>query len=359
MVHSLRQPKILSWLSLLCLLLFYRSVRAQIITDFFAEEVIGTLDAQTLQNPMGKNNKSRSRGIDIAYQGTGGVSFQEKDTPLDRPLPQLNHLGLLVLKLRIPVMLKDNFSLVVGTSYRPENYNVDNIPTDFVPEFTTMDQTTMKSTGFQVIANRTLNKNASLTFRLKTTYNGDFSGFVNIDHRYAIYSASGVYGVQKTKAIEWGVGLNINSSFRNRLVPLPIFLYNRTFNEKWGLELFLPASAKIRHNPRPNTIFLGGINFSSRNYRLDVERRFDNNELVNADYILRHSEIQMGVEIEQQIIPWLWLHARLGYQLNFRTTFDAKNEFANEFAIRPDNTPFFRLGIFVSPPDDRLGTRNK
>ncbi|MEM6318566.1 MAG: DUF6268 family outer membrane beta-barrel protein [Bacteroidota bacterium] len=354
MIHPLRQPKILFWLCALCLILLSRSVHAQIIPEFFAEEVIGTLDAKALQNPMVEDNKSRSRGLDIAYQLLTQTSFQEEDTPLDRPLPQLSRLDLLILKLKIPIILKDKFNLVVGASYRPENYNVDNIPTAFAPEFAKMNETTMKSTGFQVIANRILNKNAYLTFRMKITYNGDFAGFLDFDHRYAIYTLSGIYGVQKNEAIEWGVGLTLNSSFRNRLVPLPLFLYNRTFNKKWGIEVLLPASINIRHNPRPHTILLGGVNFAGRNYRLDVERRLDNNELVNADYILRHSEIQMGVEIEQRIIPWLWLHARLGYQLNFRTTFDAKNEFANEFAIRPDNTPFFRLGIFVSPPDDRL-----
>ncbi|MEM9888185.1 MAG: DUF6268 family outer membrane beta-barrel protein [Bacteroidota bacterium] len=323
--------------------------------DFFAEEIVGVFEGESLQAfSAGLKNKSRSRGVDIAYQGINNVLWEETDTPLDRPLPKLNHLGLLVLKLRMPIILKDDFRFLLGASYRPEYYNISNFTEAFDSELARVDDTSMKSTAFQGIAMKSINETTTITFRFKASYNGDYNGFINFDHRYAIYSLTGLYGVNKGKNIEWSVGLTLNSSFRNRFVPLPIFLYNRNFNQRWGIELSLPASAKVRYAPKPTTILLAGSNFSSRNYRINVERPTDNNGVADADYILRHSEIQTGIEIEQQIVPWIWLHARMGYQINFRTTFDARNEFANQFAVQPGNTSFFRLGVFVSPPDKLL-----
>lgn len=343
-------------LSLIYYCTFIGFIQAQIAPDFFVEDAV---DAETLRGvdcnwcTPGLKNKSRSRGLEIAYQALGNSLYKTVETPLKDPFPELNHLGLLILKLKAPVILKENFKFLVGASYRPEYYNIGNFSGNFSPEFAQVDGETMKSTAFQALATKSLNEYSYLTFRFKAKYNGDYEGFVDFNKRYGIYSLTGIYGVKKSELLEWGIGLTFNSSFRNRFIALPVFLYNRNFNQKWGIELFLPAIAKIRYNLSPKTILLGGVNFSSRNYRINVERDI-NMSTVNADYILRHSEIQMGIELEQKIVPWIWLNARIGYQTNFRTTFEAKNEFAREFAVEPTNAPFLRLGIFVSPPDKMM-----
>lgn len=343
-------------LSLICYSVSIITIDAQIAPDFFVEDAV---DAETLRGvdcdwcKPGLKNKSRSRGLDIAYQAISNSPYKEAETPLKQPFPEINHLGLLVLKLKVPVILKDNFKFLVGASYRPEYYNIDNFSGNFAPEFAQIDGETMKSTAFQALGTKSINEYSYLTFRFKAKYNGDYEGFVDFNKRYGIYSLTGIYGVKKSELLEWGIGLTFNTSFRNRFVALPVFLFNRNFNQKWGIELFLPAIAKLRYNLSPKTILLAGINFSSRNYRINVERDADMS-IVNADYILRHSEIQMGIELEQKIVPWIWLNARVGYQANFRTTFEAQNEFAREFAVEPTDAPFVRLGIFISPPDKMM-----
>lgn len=339
---------------LFALLLFIQlSTSAQIAPDFMVEDAV---DAEALSGidcnwcKPGLKNKSRSRGLDIAYQALGNSVYEETDVPTIS-LPKIEHLGLLVLKVKVPILLKENFKLLAGASYRPEYYDLDNFSGEFAPEFAQIDGETMKSTAFQVLGTKSLNEYSYLTFRAKAKYNGDYQGFVNFDNRYAIYSASVMYGVKKSELLEWGVGLTFNTSFRNRFIALPVFLYNRNFNQQWGIELFLPAIAKVRYNFSPSTIVLAGVNFGSRNYRINVDRAMNTEAPVVADYILRHSEIQMGIEVEQKIIPWIWANARVGYQTNFQTTFEARNEFATEFSIDPTNAPFIRLGIFISPPD--------
>ncbi|MFK7934559.1 MAG: DUF6268 family outer membrane beta-barrel protein [Saprospiraceae bacterium] len=342
---------------LAALILKANLLKAQIAPNFLVEDAIDTesligVDCDWCK--PGLKNKSRSRGLDIAYQALGNSFFEETETPLKRPFPELDHLGLLILKIKIPLILKDDFKLLVGASYRPEYYDIGNFTGNFEPEFAQIDGETMKSTAFQVLATKALNEYSYLTLRLKTKFNGDYEGFVNFNKRYGIYTLSGMYGVKKSELLEWGVGLTINSSFRNRFIALPVFLYNRNFNQKWGIELFLPAIAKVRYNLSPKTILLAGINFSSRNYRINVERPFDTTDFVMADYVLRHSEIQMGIELEQKIVPWIWVNARVGYQTNFRTSFEAKNEFARSFEVEPTDAPFIRLGIFISPPDKMM-----
>lgn len=345
-------------LLLFIILLITTSINAQVAPDFFVEDAV---DAETLRGldcdwcQPGLANKSRSRGLDIAYQSTGRSSLlaTNADGTTERIFPELNQLNLLVLKLKIPIIVKEDFKFLLGTSYRPEYYNLAEIGTVYAPEFAQLDGETMKSSAIQALATKALDEYSYLSFRFKAKYNGDYSGFINFDKRYAIYSFTALYGVKKTELVEWGVGITFNSSFRNRFIALPVFQYNRNFNQKWGIELFLPAIAKLRYNHSPKTIFMAGVNFSSRNYRLGVTQQLPEQEVL-ADYVVRHSEIQMGVEVEQKIIPWLWASARVGYQTNFRTSFEDKNEFATPFEVEPTNMPFLRVGIFISPPDNMI-----
>lgn len=340
-------------LFLLFLLLSSCLLNAQVVSDFLVDDAV---DSEALRDlkcewcEPGVRYKSRSRGLDIAYQTIGSSTYEKSSNSINDNLPELERLNLLVLKIKVPVLLKDNFKLIIGTSYRPEYYDFAAFTSTVPPEFVQIDSETMKSSAVQVLATQKLDKKRYWVFRAKAKYNGDYEGFINFDHRYRNYTISAMYGKKASSTLDWGVGLTLNHSFRRSFIALPIFQYNRDFNYKWGVEIFLPVTAKLRYNVNRETILLAGVNFGTRSYRIGVEQMI-NQENVAADYSVRHAEIQMGIELERQIIPWLWASARVGYQTNFRTEFEAQNEFARDFEVDPSNAPFIRLGVFVSPPD--------
>ncbi|MBK8501526.1 MAG: hypothetical protein IPL46_04565 [Saprospiraceae bacterium] len=169
----------------------------------------------------------------------------------------------------------------------------------------------------------------------------DFGG------QYAIYKGLAFYGIKPNENLEWGFGLNLSTGFRRSTI-LPFFLYNRNFNDRWGLESALPAYIFGRLNLGRKSIMLLGAEYSSGSYRLGVNS--SNKSLL--DYALNHSEIIGSLRLEQQLSSWLWANVKVGYQLNFSTDFDSKAINTSSFQVEPADGFFFRIGAFISPPDD-------
>jgi hypothetical protein len=102
----------------------------------------------------------------------------------------------------------------------------------------------------------------------------------------------------------------------------------------------------VRHNYSPKTIFLTGFRFSSSSYSLKLD-----DGILDEIFALNHSEIKFTINLEQKFSPWFWVDFAIGYQYNFNTDFDAKLLNEESFQVRPENSPFFKVGIFLSPPD--------
>ena len=114
--------------------------------------------------------------------------------------------------------------------------------------------------------------------------------------------------------------------------------------------MVLPALINIRYNASPKLLFLGGIRYNSRSYRLNIE------ELDDTIYHLNHSEIRTTLIMEKQLTNWVWIDATIGYQFNFSTDFNAPNNPDASFQVEPGMSPFIKFGVFISPPSS---VRNK
>jgi hypothetical protein len=296
----------------------------------------------------GVQNKSRSRGLEISYLwNRGGILDPENEFSQGAP-SIIDNLSNLIFKLKIPIVNQEGFKLLAGFSYRPEQYYFDRIGPDYRTVFQYLNGKTLKNTGFEIFGSQSFNERHYAVLRLKAAYNGDYSGWVNTDQRYAIYNATAVFGIKKSEDLEYGFGLNFTHSFRNT-IALPFFIYNRNFSAKWGLESVLPALAVLRYNASPRTIFLGGFRYNSRSYAIELPEMQQ-----SVQYAMNHSEVRLFLSAEQNLLPWVWLDAELGYQFNFNTDFEAKSAQAVDFTVSPSNAPYFKLGIFISPPDSYL-----
>jgi len=268
---------------------------------------------------------------------------EETDFPLTAPFSEAS-LQQLSVKLKVPIVNKEGLKLLVGASYRPETYDFSAIGSDFQPVFNYLNGRTLKSSGFDAILTKSWNEKFYSSFRFRLLYNGDYSGVINTDSRFAIYNFSGLFGVKKHDNKEWGVGLNFSQSFRRTLV-LPFFLYNHTFNDKWGVELILPALMVARYNVSERSILLFGLRYNSSSYSIETD------ELMPQVFELNHSEARATLTLQQRFHPWLWFDANAGIQYNFSTDFDAKDNEMASFQVTPGIAPYFKLGIFVSPPN--------
>jgi hypothetical protein len=55
--------------------------------------------------------------------------------------------------------------------------------------------------------------------------------------------------------------------------------------------------------------------------------------------------------LEQEIRPWVWFNAEVGFQYNFSTDFEVPANEIQSVMVEPDHTPYFKVGLFICPPD--------
>lgn len=313
----------------------------------FPEDIdAGAVNIRCLCKP-GVVNKSRSRGIDIAYQLTTNANLEEQNNVLLPPLSRLRTLQLFILKLKAPIINKEGFKLLLGYNYMPERYSFERIGEDFGSAFRSLDEKRLKSNALSLLATYSINDRYYASVRGRVAANGDYESWIDFDNRYAVYNLISIFGIKKREDTEWGFGLSFSHSFR-RTIALPFLFYNRSFNEKWGIESVLPVMIMGRYNIKPGSILLFGFTYNSRSYSVDL----DNPETFNPSiYHLNHSELLIQTSLEQQIIPWLWFNVRGGFQFNFSTDFELEGEGPGSFQVDPQDAFFFRVGIFLSPPD--------
>ncbi len=291
-------------------------------------------------------NKSRSRGLEISYNLLQGGELDNAEGVFQEPYNRLKSLEALNIKVKIPLILKDGLKVLAGYSYQPEMYRFSRVGASYNEVFTHINNTRLKSNSFALYATKPIDEKYYAGLRIKASFNGDYEGWVDSDAQYMSYNATGIFGVKESNDLEWGLGVYYSKSFRSTRL-LPILMYNRNFNSRWGLETVFPVVIMGRYNINPRSILLFGSEYNSRSYAIDVEQGYPQ----PTHYHLNHSELRLLFSLERRLVPWVWFNLEGGYQFNFNTGLADKTFEQNSFKIDPANNLFFKVGIFLSPPD--------
>ncbi len=150
-----------------------------------------------------------------------------------------------------------------------------------------------------------------------------------------------IYGWKKSDYLMWGLG--ISRTYRlGRPLFVPVFLYNRTFNDRWGIEALVPARAFLRYNINPNSMLLGGVELEGQQFAIDGTNAW-----------LQRGEIKPRISWEKKLYQFFWISAQAGYRINGRynlvNNYNGKE--SDEFIKNTwGNTPYINFSInFVSP----------
>lgn len=327
-------------------LLLAQNIFAQLKPDFFPEDVSPEgIEVRCFCKP-GVQNKSRSKGLEVSYGRLGKGTFKDEEGKFTAPLSEYKSWQRLKVSLKVPVVNKDNLKVLLGYKYRSESFDVSRFGGDFTEAFQGLDASNLKNVSLSAYITKPLNEKSYLAFRIRYTASGNYSGLMDFGSDYAIYKGLAFFGIKPSEDFEWGLGLNVSSSFR-RTTVLPFFVYNRNFNERWGIESALPGYVLGRYNLGEKSILLFGFEYNSDSYRMKVNQT--SNGVI--DYALNHSEVHGLLRLEQQIAPWIWGNVKAGYQLNFSSDFESKSVNTTSFQVEPTDGFFFQIGVFISPPD--------
>lgn len=293
--------------------------------------------------------KSRTRGAEVFYTISSGGIVQESGTETTNTLAQMQSYEHYGAKLYIPLLLRNDFKVLLGYSYQPERFRYGRVSPELQPLIYNFQNKNLKSNGYTLLITKSLDRDHYMAFRAKVAFNGDYAQWMNFEQRYRTMNAFGLYGFKKNEDFEWGVGLYFSKNMRSWLL-LPFAFMHKNFNEKWGIELAPPAYVYGRYNMNKKSILLFGGEFNSRMYSIDSEHQTSIGQQ-QIEYTMNHAEVDAMVSLEHQLMPWVWFSMKGGYQIWLPGRFRAENAPLPSLPVHLPDAPFFQVSLFLSPPD--------
>ena len=261
------------------------------------------------------------------------------------------------VKAYVPLVNNPHFKMVAGFNYFFEQFNFEEPnTTKEYPLYANLEDRNLKTISGQLVMLRPINEKNFYVFRIKGELNGDYTSKEVAVPDYLKTTAEFLYGWKKSPSLSYGIGVQVGYNLGRRRI-YPAFLYNRTFNPKWGIEAILPANADIRYNASERSLWFAGFALDGAAYNINVK------DIGNPAYEtleLRRSEIRERIRWEREIYDFLWFGAEVGYRNNL--TFDAFDKDEDDgfqpfgggddpvIDNRLKDAAFFSIEIFLVPP---------
>ena len=319
----------------------------------------GNLEVLTDDHPVysrpGVRYRSQSRGVAIRYEnqgpfdwkGQGGVAGGNQ---------AVTRLEQFTFKFKIPLLNKPRTKVLLGYEWDTEKYYFADPYAGFENQqtlFQLLDERRLKANKLSAYVTHSWDERFYSSGRFRVSFNGDYQGLIDFDNIYRTYSAALVYGKKVDDDTEWAVGITYSNN-KARQIALPFFVYNRTFNERWGLQTALPGQAYLRRNVgrRMVNTFLLGATFDSRYYAVNTGSRGGFEEL--GQFFLRNNGIRTMLQYEHNLSKWVWVFGQGGYYIPVRTRFNPEDNIDLDIETTVGGRPFFRIGMFLAPPKEMI-----
>ena len=313
-------------------------------------------DEKEFANPsvlgMGK-----SKGIIVNYewQPDFGITSTSPQASIGDKQGEVRRNNKFDVKAYAPLFNNPHFKMVAGFNYSFEEFNFEYpLPPEY-PFYNNIEDKNLKSISGQLVMLRPINEKNFYVLRAKGELNGDYTSKEVAVPDYLKTTVEFLYGWKKSPSYSYGFGAQLGYALGRRRI-YPAFLFNRTFNPKWGIEAILPANADVRYNASERSLWFAGFSVDGASYNINVK----NIGIPNIETLeLRRSEIRARVRWEREIYDFLWFGVEAGYRenINFRAfEHDANDGFI--FAKREDpvidnklkGAALFNVEIFLVPP---------
>lgn len=318
---------------------------AQVNNDIETWQNLGVCDSNGFCVSKIETN-IRPKGLSLVYQRVLDynirTSFRDSNTVDEK---EIRRNRMLEFKMKIPLMLKEKYNLVMGFNYVEEEFSFSN-PEHITNEFHRhLEDRDLRSIGTTFYLDRKFKGNHFLFSRAAISLNGDYQDGRTTD--YLRSSLTFLYGTKVDSTKLWGYGISYSYRF-GRLALYPLLFYNKQITKKWGFEMALPVKTEFRYTPNLKNIFYLTNQLGGANYVLDFEEISDDNLFFGKSHYLGY------LSYEREIYDFIWLGFSVGAQINLNFDLDQNNRLISNEAPFIDNqldpAPFFRVGLFLVPP---------
>ncbi len=301
-----------------------------------------------------------SKGLVVRYERmpTFRVTSMAQVVGLDNFAANAEKNARLYIKGYVPMLNNPHLKLLLGINYEREEFKFQPTPTGY-ELYDNVENRGLKTLGAQLAVIRPVNTVNWYIFRIKGELSGDYtSSELNVPD-YLRVSSEFIYGWKRSPTFSWGVGLQLGYTFGRQSI-YPAVLYNRTFNNRWGVEAIFPARITARYNVSPKSLLYAGYTVDGFNYivrlRQPLVRRTEQGQPDPATVALRtlelrETEVKFRGRWERALTDYLWLGAEAGYRYNYafdafdRTNADRQKIIDSRFA----GAPYASLELFITP----------
>jgi hypothetical protein len=293
-------------------------------------------------------NQTPQKIISIGYEYHG--SFTLPGVKLGPLLPafqdfQVNQVSALRVQANIPVISTNKIIWQLGANYWASRYSIENAGSNSFAS--KLNSNAMTSLGINTTIFKPLNEKNFLIFQASADYNGVFQQFSDVNEKALTISGTAIYGWKTSEKNMIGTG--ISRTYRaGQLLHIPVFLWNKTFNDRWGMELLLPARGHLRYNFSTSNILQFGFELEGNQFLMNLPNSS------NGSVFIQRGELKPRIIWDKKISGFIWLSAQAGLRYNWR--FDVMNEYNGKndnqlyFSSRLGNPLFFNISLnFVSP----------
>lgn len=292
-------------------------------------------------------NQSPQRVISVGYEYQG--SFHMPDVRISSALSALrdvhvNHLSALRAQVNVPVISNTKLIWQLGANYWGSRYAIKNPTNTFFGN--ELDQHSMISTGLNTTIFKPLNEKNFLIVQASADMNGVFEKAVDINGKAFTYSGTAIYGWKTSEKNMIGTG--IARTYRaGRLMYVPVLFWNKTFNDRWGMELLLPARGHVRYNFSTSSILQAGFELEGNQFWMQEPS-------MNRPVFVQRGELKPRIMWDKKISGFIWFNAQVGMRSNWR--FDVMNEYnasketMRYFSSKLGNPMYFTFGIQLVTP---------
>jgi hypothetical protein len=264
----------------------------------------------------GVEGMGKPRGVVIGYERLPQFDIEsESDDPrVGNGQGRIQRHNKFSVRALAPVLNKPQTKLILGFNYELEEFNFDGLTESDYALYRYLEDKNLRSIGLQLAYLHSINERNFYLIRVKGELNGDYTRDNISIADYLKTTIDLAYGWKKSPDYSIGVGLQWGYTFGRQRV-YPGILYNRTFNQKWGVESIFPANLRLRYNANEKTLFYTGYRLEGASYNLYV----DEPPLSEfGDLELRRTDIKGLLRMEREIYDFLWLAVEGGFRQYYR-----------------------------------------
>lgn len=331
-------------------LLIANSTIAQVdTTDNFDYSKFGEADGVKRYCTQKVLNQAPQKIISIGYERAG--SFLMPGVPLGGMLQAFKDMNVqqvsaIKAQVNIPVISNNKIIWQMGANYWGSNFAIEK-PAQ--TQFTNyLNNHTMTSAGLNTTIFKPLNEKNFLIIQASADINGLFHTMSAINKNAVTLSGTVIYGWKKSEKNMIGTG--IARTYRaGQLIHVPILFWNKTFNDKWGMELLLPARGFMRYNFSTFNMLQAGFELEGNQFWMK-----STNTMENGEVFIQRGEFKPKVMWDKKLSGFVWFHLEAGMRYNWRfevmNEYNGKKEAQRYFQSRLGNPLYFNIGFnFVSP----------